>query len=300
MRNIGFVPRFNSVGLISALSWVVRLGCIAVVLLVIADAIWYFVVGPTERRDASALTQSTISQVNKVNTARILATELFGSSDAAQAPASIENLQETTLSLTLEATFVSSDDHSHSRAFISNRDSRGNAREYLVGDAVASFAEIEEIHPRFVVISRAGERELLTFEVERVFSEEPLAGIQQPSITNPQPSHPVQTPLLQTPSVRDLDPKRLREATIDELKTLGLTETQTVDGAMLAITDSSGTSPLARLGMQPGDIVLSVNGHSLDALRRDEKLVEEVRDANTARLEVKRAGRTFYLTVPIP
>ena len=77
-------------------------------------------------------------------------------------------------------------------------------------------------------------------------------------------------------------------------------ETQTVDGAMLAITDSSGNSPLARLGMQPGDVVLSVNGHSLDALRSDEKLIEEVRDADTARLEIKRAGRKFFLTVPIP
>ena len=299
MRNIGFAPRFNSVGLISTLSWVVRLGCIAALLLVTADAIWYFVVGPTERSDASTLTQSASPQIREVNTERILATELFGFSDADQAPASIANLQETTLSLTLEGTFVSSDDQSHSSAFISNRDSRSSAREYRVGDAVASFAEIEEIHPRFVVISRAGERELLTFEVDRVFSESPLAEIQQPSTNNQQSASSAQTPLLQTPSVRELDPKRLQEATIDELKTLGLTETQTVDGAMLAITDSSGTSPLARLGMQPGDIVLSVNGHSLDALRGDENLIEEVRDADTARLEIKRAGRTFYLTVPI-
>ena len=97
----------------------------------------------------------------------------------------------------------------------------------------------------------------------------------------------------------ELDPKRIQEVTIDELKTLGLKEIQTGDGAMLAISDSSDSSPLARLGMQPGDIVLSVNGHSLDQLRSDERLVEEVRDSTTARLGIKRADRTFFLTVPI-
>lgn len=300
MRTIGFVTRFTSVGLISTLAWLVRLGCIVAILLVTADAIWYFVVGPTERTDVLTSNPDSALQVREVNTARILATELFGSSDSSQDLASIENLQETTLSLTLEATFVTSDDRSQSIAFISNRDSRAAAREYRVGDAVASFAEIEEIHPRFVVISRAGERELLTFEIDGVFSEAPLKVGTESNAGNRQPTNSVQTPLLQTPNFRELDPKRLQEATIDDLKTLGLTEIQTGDGAMLAISDSSGTSPLARLGMQPGDVVLSVNGHTLDALRNDEKLIEKVRDSNTARLGIKRADRTFFLTVPIP
>lgn len=300
MRNIAFAPRFTSVGLISTITWAVRLGCIALVLLVAADAIWYFVVGPTERTESSTLNDSANSQVREVNTARILATDLFGSSDLVQDPASLENLQETTLSLTLEGTIVSSDDRSFSSAYISNRDSRASAREYRIGDAVASFAQIEEIHPRFVVISRAGERELLTFEVDRVLSEPPPNTKPQPNTGNPPQTNANQLPLLQTPTVRELDPKRLQEATIDDLKTLGLTEIQTGDGAMLAITDSSSTSPLARLGMQPGDIVLSVNGHSLEALRNDEKLISTVRDSSTARLGIKRADRTFYLTVPIP
>lgn len=300
MRNIGFAARFTGVGLISTAAWLVRLGCIAAVLLVVADAIWYFVVGPTERNDALTSSQGARPQVREVNTARILATELFGSSDSTQDSSSLENLQETTLRLTLEGTFVASDDRSHSIAFISNRDSRATAREYRVGDAVASFAEIEEIHPRFVVISRAGERELLTFEVDRVFSEPPKSTSTGINAVDRAPSETAQIPLLQTKSVRELDPKHLQEATIDDLKTLGLTEIQTGDGAMLAISDSSATSPLARLGMQPGDIVLSVNGHSLDALRSNEKLIEQVRDSSTARLGIKRADRTFFLTVPIP
>ncbi len=299
MRNIGFVTRLTSVGLISTLAWFIRLACIGAVLFVAADAIWYFVVGPTDRSDTSMFTQSTDPQVRKVNTASILATELFGTSDLAQNQPSLENLQETTLNLTLEGTFVASDDRSHSTAFISNRDSRGIAREYRVGDTVASFAEIAEIHPRFVVISRAGEHELLTFEIDRVFSEPPRRVTSNPSNRTQPSTSPVQTPLLQAPSVRNLDPKRLQEAAIDELKTLGLTEIQTGEGSMLAIADSSGTSPLTRLGMQPGDVVLTVNGHSLDELRSDEKLIEQVRDSSTARLGIKRANRTFYLTVPI-
>ena len=299
MRNIGFVTRFSSVGLISTLAWLVRLGCIAAVLIVAADAIWYFVVGPTDQNNGSTITQRANPQVREVNTARILATELFGSSDQAQELSALENLQETTLNLTLEGTFVASDDQSHSSAFISNRDSRGTAREYRIGDAVASFAQIEEIHPRFVVISRAGERELLPFEIDRVFSEPPANTVSPAKTDSQSSSRSNQTSLLQAQSIRELDPKKLQGATFDELKTLGLREIQTGEGSMLAISDSSSTSPLARLGMQPGDVVLTVNGHSLDALRKDEKLIEEVRDSNTARLGIKRANRTFFLTVPI-
>ena len=300
MRNIAFATRFNGVGLTSALNWLVRLGCIAVVLLVAADAIWYFVVGPSERTNASVSTQGTSSQIREVNTARILATELFGSSESSQDLSSIENLQETTLSLTLEGTFVASDNQSHSSALISNRDTRASARLYRVGDAVASFAEIEEIHTRFVVISRAGERELLTFEEDRALTEPPPVTIPRSMSGNAQRSNSAQTSPMQSPLAGNLDPMRLQGATIEELKTLGLSEIQTANGAMLAITDSSSSSPLTRLGMQPGDVVLSVNGHSLDALRSDEKLIETIRDSSTARLGIKRADRTFFLTVPIP
>lgn len=299
MRNIGFATLFSRVGLLTAFAWLVRLGCVAVVILVAAEAIWYFVIGPVDRTESSTSTYGSTSQIHEVNTARILATELFGSSEAVEESVSLENLQETTLSLTLEATFVASDDRSHSVAFISNRDGRGAASEYRTGDAVASFAEIAEIHPRFVVISRAGERELLTFEVDRVFSETVKFSTPESNISNPQSEAIGRAPLQQRPSVRNLDPKRLQEASIDDLKPLGLTEIQTSEGSMLAITDSSGTTPLARLGMQPGDIVKTVNGHSLEALRSDQELAKEVLGANTARLEVKRANREFYLTVPM-
>ena len=309
MRNIGIASFFSTDGLVRAFAWLIRVGCIVVVLLVAADAVWYFMIGPVDRTKASTAQEVATQSAPKIDTARLLATELFGSSEAAEDVSSLAELQETTLSLTLEGTVVATDDQSHSIAFISNRNQRGGPREYRIGDTVASFSEIAEIHPRTVVIARAGERELLTFDGDQVFSEhpdlmnQPLAPateLNRPNATEPRPATGGLTPQQQIRSVSEINPTLIKEATLEDLAPLGLTTIQTNEGAMLALADSAGSSPLARLGLQPGDVVVSVNGYSYDALRSDELLAHEVLGESTARLEINRSGRAFYLTVPLP
>ncbi len=293
MRNLGFSARFSSVGFLTALAWVVRLACVVVVLVVIAGIVWDFVVEPTGYTSDSTRSSESTTQMRQVDIQKIVSAELFGSAELVEETLNVNDLQETSLNLTLEGTFVATDSQSHSIALIANRDRRGSTREYRRGDAIASFAEIVEIRPRFVVIARSGEREMLKFDEKSIFDESQPSSSAQSLRATPSPHPSIDTG-------RRLQAERFQSMQIADLKPLGLTEIQTSEGPMLALADPSGTSHLARLGMLPGDVVASVNGHTLDSLRHDPDLAKQVLNADEARLEIRRAGRQFYLTVPMP
>lgn len=310
MSIFGFSNLSGLPALMSTLLWVVRLGCLAAVLYVLVDAVWYFVAGPKDQSVSSRYAVVSEFQHTPIDTSKITSTELFGKTEEIDQREPLEALQTTTLNLTLEGTFVADDDATHSVALISSRSSRDEVREYREGDAVASFAELETIHPRFVVISRGGERERLAFDSEDILSESAKPEVKQQSPREARPATTSQRPRSPRTSLSNFDQRsNVRgdaemplpsDFSFDELMSLGLAEIQTANGAALKISNSSESSPLSRLGMQPGDLVMSVNGHPVEAFRQDEQLAQKVANSGVARLEIQRGGRQFFLSVPIP
>ena len=63
---------------------------------------------------------------------------------------------------------------------------------------------------------------------------------------------------------------------------------------------NASNSAVASAGLQPGDVVISVNGMPVGVAMNDARLFDQVRSAGRARVEVEREGRRFFLTVPIP
>ena len=52
---------------------------------------------------------------------------------------------------------------------------------------------------------------------------------------------------------------------------------------------------LTQLGLQPGDVILSVNGQTLGNLNDDQMLLEQVTNSGQARLEIQRGNRRFVV-----
>lgn len=282
----------NSGFLLTSLAWAVRIACMLVVLYAIADTVWFFAVGPTNAGQELQVDSNPTAHQRNVDTSRIVAADLFGVAAKEEIAPAFEDLQETTLNLTLEGTFIATDENTASVALISHRDRNSGTQEYLIGDAVGTLAEIAEIHPRFIVISRGGEHERLTFAVKRAFSQAP------DSYPRTVPSYGPGAMATGTIESKKPDFERVRNASIDDLASLGLTEVDAGGETLLRIQNQSTPSPLMRLGMQPGDFVVSVNGHSLTALRQNEGLAEEIFSGGMAKLEVRRGNRLFILTVP--
>lgn len=279
-----------------SLGWLVQIACALIVIYFLVKAVWFFAFGPDSNLATTNLAATPQTQSKKVNLHKILNTDLFGSVNDEEATIKAEKLKETTLNLDLMGTVLVADDRALSSAFIKNRGGSQKSREYNEGDAVASYAKVEEIHSRFVVISRGGEHERLTFTGDKIFRQEPPRTQVRVSPQSNQPS-PRQVNKQEFEASVE---QHLSTNSLEDLKQLGLAEVQTTAGPSLEIVDTDGTSPLSRLGMQPGDIVLSVNGHSLASLRRNQTLTQEILGTGQARLLINRGGREFQLTVPMP
>ena len=75
------------------------------------------------------------------------------------------------------------------------------------------------------------------------------------------------------------------------LKQMGLETAENGSGYKV----SSSGSMLTQLGLQPGDVILSVNGQALGNLDDDKMLLEQVTDSGQARLEIQRGNRRFVV-----
>ena len=57
---------------------------------------------------------------------------------------------------------------------------------------------------------------------------------------------------------------------------------------------------IRQAGLQPGDVVLSVNGKAVGVASSDGALIDQVMNSSRVRAEVQRGNRRFFLTVPVP
>jgi general secretion pathway protein C len=59
------------------------------------------------------------------------------------------------------------------------------------------------------------------------------------------------------------------------------------------------SSTLAQVGLRPGDVVLSVNGQAVGNIQQDRAQLDSIMDAGSARLEIQRGDRRFFVTTRI-
>jgi len=52
---------------------------------------------------------------------------------------------------------------------------------------------------------------------------------------------------------------------------------------------------LTQVGLQPGDVILSVNGQTLGNMSDDQMLLDQVTASGQARLEIQRGNRRFVV-----
>ena len=128
----------------------------------------------------------------------------------------------------------------------------------------------------------------------------------QPEYVEPQPEEP--------PPAADVTPpdtsasiagivqsyrERLQQDPNGTLNSLGVAPVA-ADGAKGYRLDSLAASPyLAQTGLQAGDVVLSVNGRPVGDVQQDHLEIDNILAQGSARLEVQRGTRRFFVTASL-
>ena len=287
----------------------VRWLLVAAIAYSLATTIWTFFATPIGSPDQVNLSvQNNKPQRAPANLNWVLSKHLFG--EAGAAPAVNQNTQEeavqTRLPLELQSVFMA-DVKEDSAAIIAQKGKAGLL--YKFGATIPGNAELIEVKADRVILRRAGVRETLGFPKRKLTMESIETDIDAPSSNTttkrgspqaPKPNNPnsptdTQNEVSTAQAFNEYS-SRLAEDAQGTLDELGI-ENGENGGYKLGANAQSGY--LSKTGLQPGDVVMSVNGKPLGNIDQDKQEMQNILAQGSARIEVQRGSRRFFITVPL-
>lgn len=219
------------------------------------------------------------------------------------------DLQASTLGLVLKGIMLAYPAEASS-ALIAGAD--GAAVAYGVGASVAGSAVIESIEIDRVILRVGDRRELLAFP-EPIVGADPAPTMTTPgagiTITTPSPpavasqsaeaaaalasASPIATAAAAEQAARPTQPAAAA-APAPSAASLGVEAT--ASGYRIGPNPSQ---ELRRFGLQPGDVIETLNGQAVGSATTDRQLFERAVQSGGARVEVVRDGRRLTLTIPL-
>lgn len=214
---------------------------------------------------------------------------LFGQTAAVGARAAAPT---TALALTLRGTFASPDPE-NGLAFIADR--QGRERAYHTGETILDDAVLIEVHSDHVVLRRAGAREALYLSPGDDAGRSRPGRLPEPK---PDPSGGYLSGQLSF-GAPDLATARAAqtpalEALAASANLLPVIENGQFIGVRIAAPDPA---LLARLGLEPDEVVTAVNGIALASPDQRQALEDSLRGDGPLVLTLRRDGRERQLTV---
>ena len=295
----------------------------------LSESVQFFMFPPEEKfsRLPNGISTNNDPEVSSID--HVTALNLFGDASRSQLNPTAtvtESLEETRLNLELVGVFAAStDDPEDSAALISEK--RGTAKLFRINERVPGNARLVEVFADGVVLERSGKRELLRFPTTKnnfTPQGEPGRTIIDPALSRSRTA-------LQGSRITDASSNATRTelAAAEKPATAGRNAQQSVrqviasyqgrlendaEGTLADLgikpisTDVAGGYRLGSLashpalkqtGLQPGDILLSVNNRAIGNVAEDRLEFENVLAQGSARLEIKRGSRNFFITVSL-
>jgi general secretion pathway protein C len=243
--------------------------------------------------------------------------ELFGKLEETQSTPQVVDAPETKLNLELQGVFIS-EEEKRSTAIVGEKGKAGEL--YEIGDKLPGNATLAAVLQDHVLIRRGSRMEKLMFSDskfrvsgsqaqtattsasrqskltkvrERIRNSTTSTGngTRQPALAN-SGSGPREA--LSRYS------EKLLANPAGALTEIGVSPVSGDGNAKGYRIGAEAESSLRQAGLQPGDIILSVNGRPVGNAANDTALMQQVMASSRVRVEVQRGQRKFFLTVPVP
>ena len=293
------------------------------------ESVQFFMFPPEEKFSKLPSGISTNNDPDVSSIDHVTSLNLFGDASRSQLNPTAtvtESLAETRLNLELVGVFAAStDDPEDSAALISEK--RGTAKLFRINERVPGNATLVEVFADSVVLERSGKRELLRFPTTKNnFTPQRESGrtIIDPalsrSLTALEGSHitgassnatriertaaekPAATGRNAQQSVRQVIASyqgRLENDAEGTLAELVIKPISTEVAGGYRLGNLASHPALRQTGLQPGDILLSINNRAIGNVAEDRLEFENVLAQGSARLEIKRGSRNFFITVSL-
>lgn len=190
---------------------------------------------------------------------------------------------KTKLRLTLKGVFTG-DEGGKSGAIIGEV---GKSAEYYgIGDSLPGGVKLAEVYPDRVLLDRNGAYEALYFD-----ESAQTAVISQVAKPKREDSRDIRTPEDFIAEATN----RLSENPERALNSVGLGFAKEGGGYVF-----KGNNPmLAGMNLQKGDVIRSVNGHTLGDIEQDKEMMRTIYQQGSIEVEVVRDGASFFVNYPL-
>jgi general secretion pathway protein C len=219
----------------------------------------------------------------------IIDAHLFGVADPTAPAGDPTDAPETRLSLVLAGTLAASDPK---QGFGIIGESASNAKLYSVGDSVPGGARLNAVYGDRVILERAGQLEAL------LLPREYKGGVT--NTTAPQAREGMGMGAPQTAGSQVVERvKRMIAQDPGSVAEIMRPQPVFANGQQRGyrVYPGRNRAQFARLGLRPGDLVMSVNGTPLDDPQRGMEIFRSIGSADQVRVTVERNGRPQELVL---
>ncbi|AZZ91473.1 general secretion pathway protein GspC [Hahella sp. KA22] len=164
-----------------------------------------------------------------------------------------------------------------------------SAEYYRINEMLPGGAKLSAVFPDHVLISRNGALEKLAFD-----DSVAVAGSAIEQVARPKNTGAIDSP----EEFVNVAQKRLEEDPRGALASVGLAPVSSGEGASGYQYD--GNNPmLGAMNLQKGDVIRSVNGHTLGNIEQDRQMIQQLYESGMLEVEIERDGATFTISYPL-
>lgn len=252
---------------------------------ILALITWLVVSDPPDSAVSALPVTTTSSQPdNKQAFRELTSAHLFGVMGTKTAPSA--RAPETRLNLILKG--ILADNPMKNATVIISQGMNGKEDVYGLGDKIPGGVTIKSIHAEHIILDRQGQLETL-----RLLKENEIKSLPLPEL----PDTPETTP-------GDASLKDIRDSIVKnpaEFTKYAIPVPAKEDGKQVGyrLQARNGSQLLAEIGIQPNDIITSINGIKLDNPNNSMNAIRKLSTATTASITIKRDNAEIPLSIQL-
>jgi len=214
---------------------------------------------------------------------------LFGTAETKTAAVSTDKLPETKLNLVLKGVLAAGTTTMASA--IIARGKNGNEEIYGIGDKIPGGITLKEIHPEHIILERQGRLETLRLEKSK--------GADLTSTSNMSRSSASTISTASSQKLKDIRSDIIKNPASFRKHALPVVVRENGKQIGYRLQAQQNSELLTQAGLEPADVITSINGVKLDDMKNSISALNALRSANNVNITVKRNGAEIPLNIQL-